>query len=202
MLDQQNKKSDHLAQILSERILRGAPAPDEKLRQDAVAREFGVSQVTVREAFLQLVSQGLAISLPRRGFCVAPLDQGAIDELQVMRLALEPVALQHSVPRLTPPQITQIEALHDACDAAETATAWEEHNRAFHNAIIAGCAMPRLIAEIANLQLLNGRHFHSRQAVRWRKRADPDHAAILSAIRDRDADRARSVMKRHLTRHF
>ena len=91
MADQQIKKSDAIAQQLSRQILHGAFQPGEKLRQDLIAREFGVSQVTVREALLQLASQGLATSLPRRGMCVAGVSQDAVAELQVMRRALEPV---------------------------------------------------------------------------------------------------------------
>ncbi len=200
MSEQQSKKSDQLAHVLSERIVRGEFQPGEKLRQDSIAREFSVSQVTVREAFTRLSSQGLVISLPRRGICIAPLDQSVVDELQVMRRALEPLALQLSVPNLTPEQIATIELIHLACNASETATDWERENRNFHIAIIEGCKMPRLIAEVSNLQLLYARHFFNHHAPRWKRRDDPDHAAILSAIKARDAKRAHTVMQRHLAR--
>lgn len=200
MSDQQIKKSDSIAQMLSERIVRGAFQPGEKLRQDLIAREFGVSQVTVREALLRLASQGLAISLPRRGMCVALMDRDAVEELRVMRHALEPVALQRSVPKLTQDQIAEIERIHHQCNAADTSQAWEEANRRFHMAIIAGCQMPRLIAQISNLQLQYAWHFNKRHTSNWRRREDPDHAAILAAIKDRDDERARAVMQRHLAR--
>ena len=109
MLDQTPKKSDDIAQQLASRIVRCEVLPGEKLRQDLVAREFGVSQVTVREAFLRLEGQGLVISLPRRGTCVASMDQKTAEELKVMRVALEPVALERSVPNLTPEQVQDIE---------------------------------------------------------------------------------------------
>lgn len=200
MSDQQITKSDGIAHKLAARIVRGGFQPGEKLRQDLIARQFGVSQVTAREALMRLSSQGLAISLPRRGMCVAPIDQAAVEELQVMRCALEPVALQRSVPHLTPEQIAQIEQIHEDCNAAETSEDWEEANRRFHMAVIAACQMPRLIAEISNLQLLYAWHFNRRHTARWRRRDDPDHAAILAAIKDRDAVRARTVMQRHLAR--
>lgn len=200
MSEQQIKKSDDIARKLSTRIVRGGIQPGEKLRQDLIAREFGVSQVTVREALLSLASQGLVIGLPRRGMCVAPMDQNAFQELRVMRRALEPVALQHSVLNLTSGQIARIEQAHDECNAAETAEDWEEANQRFHMAVIAACNMPRLITEIRNLQLLYAWHFNKRHTTKWRRRDDPDHAAILAAIKDRDAARAHAVMQRHLTR--
>lgn len=174
--------------------------PGEKLRQDLIAREFGVSQVTVREALLNLASKGLTVAVPRRGMCVAPMDQNAIQELRVMRRALEPVALLHSVPNLTTRQIALIEQVHEECDSATTAEDWEDANQRFHMAVIAACNMPRMIAEIRNLQVLYAWHFNNLHTAKWRQRADPDHAAILAAIKDRDAAKAHSVMQRHLTR--
>ncbi|MEW2915679.1 GntR family transcriptional regulator [Ruegeria sp. ANG10] len=200
MSEQQIKKSDDIAQKLLTRIVRGALKPGEKLRQDLIAREFGVSQVTVREALLNLASKGLAVAVPRRGMCVAPMDQNAIQELRVMRRALEPVALLHSVPNLTAQQIAQIEQVQEDCDSARTAEDWEDANQRFHMAVIAACNMPRMIDEIRNLQVLYTWHFNNLYTAKWRPRADPDHAAILAAIKDRDAAKAHSVMQRHLTR--
>ncbi|MCE5973185.1 GntR family transcriptional regulator [Sinirhodobacter sp. WL0062] len=200
MTDQQNIKSEQIALLLTTRIVRGEFAPGEKLLQDHIAREYGVSHVTVREAFLYLAGRGLALRLPRRGICVAPLDRSAVEELRLMRQALEPMALLHSVPHLTPAQIAHAEAMRLACDAAQTAVDWEEANRQFHMAIIAGCGMARLSEEIDNLQLLYARHFLAKHASRWKPRSDPDHQAIMSAIRERDAARASAVMQRHLAR--
>lgn len=194
------KKSAAVAKALAAKIVRGELTPGEKLRQDYIAQEHGVSQVTTREALLQLSAQGLAISIPRRGVCVAALDKGAIEEIRLMRQALEPLALQHSVAQLSPSDVTKIDTIRKECDNAETATQWEEANRAFHNAIIARCGMPRLIEEVGNLQLLYARHFFERYAETWRPRADPDHLAIVAAIKERNASKASAVLLRHLTR--
>ncbi|RNF36014.1 GntR family transcriptional regulator [Paracoccus methylarcula] len=200
MATERRKKSDHVAQTLAMEIVRGRFAPGEKLRQDRISQEFGTSHVPVREALLQLVAQGLAISLPRRGICVAPMDQTAIHELKVMRQALEPTALLHSVPNLTGEQIEAADEARLRCDAAQAVFEWEEANRSFHNLVIAGCGMPRLIEEIGKLQLLYARHFLAHHTARWRQRDDTDHQAIMSAIRARDARRASVVLQRHLSR--
>lgn len=196
----QAKKSDQISAALAARIVRGDIAPGEKLRQDEFAQEFGVSQGTVREAFMVLAAQGLAVSLPRRGMCVAEMNANAVEELALMRGALEPLALQHSVPYLGPAQIAAIEQCQRACDMATNAADWEDANRAFHMAVIAGCPMARLVGEVHNLQLLYAWHFNARLGAKWRQREDPDHAAILSAIKARDAARAAQVMRRHLAR--
>ncbi|MTH94657.1 GntR family transcriptional regulator [Roseibium sp. RKSG952] len=200
MTVQATKKSDQIAENLTSEIVKGAYAPGEKLRQDQIAQDYGASHVPVREALLKLVAQGLAVSIPRRGVCVAPLDRQAARELKVMRQALEPVALLHSVPNMTPAQILKAEDAQARCDNADTAIAREDGNRAFHMAIVAACGMPRLVEEIHNLQLLYARHFLAGLSTPWQKRTDKDHMAIMSAIRARDAQSACSVLQRHLAK--
>lgn len=194
------KSSDRLTETLTQKILRGELAPGEKLRQDHIAQEYGLSHVPVREAFLRLEAKGLAVSRPRQGMRVAPLDDAAQKEVRVMRQALEPVALAQSVPHLNEEQILRAEALRLACDEAEDIFSWEALNRDFHLATIAACAMPRLIEEVTNLQLLAARHMLHHYRERWRKRIDIDHRAIMAAIRHRDAQAAANVLERHLTR--
>ena len=194
------KSSDTLTEALALQILRGELVPGEKLRQDHIALAFGVSHVPVREALLRLEAKGLAVSRPRQGMRVAPLDAAAQKELRVMRQALEPVALAHSVPHLTEPQIAHAEDLRLRCDEASDIFEWESMNRAFHLATIAACGMPRLIEEVANLQMLAARHMLNSYRERWKKRIDIDHRAIMSAIHHRDAQAAAQVLERHLIR--
>ncbi|AGT08076.1 GntR family transcriptional regulator [Paracoccus aminophilus] len=196
----QEKSSDILTEALAQKILRGELAPGEKLRQDHIAQEFGLSHVPVREALLRLEAKGLAVSRPRQGMRVAPLDDSAQKELRVMREALEPVALAHSVPHLSAAQIAHAEGLRLACDEAEDMFTWEALNRDFHLATIAACAMPRLIEEVTKLQLLAARYMLQHYRQRWKKHIDIDHRAIMAAIRRRDAQAAAAVLERHLAR--
>ncbi|MDO6727832.1 GntR family transcriptional regulator [Cognatishimia sp. 1_MG-2023] len=192
--------SDQIMQALTEQIVRGDLVPDEKLRQDHIAKTFETSHVPVREALLRLEARGLAVSLPRRGVRVAPFDPADMQEVREMRLALEPVALRHSVMRLTPEQRAKAEDARVACDTAKDIVTWERENRRFHLAILAACGMPRLLAEVVDLQLLSARHLLATYSKNWVERTDRDHRAIMLAIHKRDVDAAVSVLQRHLTR--
>jgi DNA-binding GntR family transcriptional regulator len=192
--------SDQITQALTEQILRGTLAGDEKLRQDHIAKSFNTSHVPVREALLRLEARGLAVSQPRRGVRVAPLDPADTQEIREMRMALEPVALRYSIPRLSSAQRQEAEDARLACDSAEDVFDWERENRRFHMAILAGCGMPRLMTEIADLQLLNARHLLAGYAKHWVQRVDRDHQSIMLAITRRDVDAAVVVLQRHLSR--
>lgn len=192
--------SDGIADALTLRIVRGELAPEARLRQDHVAEEFQVSHVPVREAFLRLIAKGLAVSKPHAGVRVAPLDQTTQREVKLMRMALEPLALLHSIPNLTQEQIAQLEHLRLACDEADDIHDWEEANRAFHMGSMAACGMPRLLQDVGDLQLHGARGMLVHYRPRWKRRADPDHNALMAAIRIRDVKAALAVAERHLSR--
>jgi DNA-binding GntR family transcriptional regulator len=188
-----------IAEALGQRIISGALQPDTPLRQDHIAREFNSSHVPVREAFRQLEAQHLVIAVPRRGVRVAPLDANSVKEIAEMRAALEVVALRNAAPRLTRTHLAQIElALIDG-DNAETIQMFEAANRAFHQALVAPCAMPRLLASLDGLQLANSRLvFATAHSAGWQPRSNQDHRLILQALRMRNVDQACNLLTRHI----
>ncbi|WP_407121606.1 GntR family transcriptional regulator [Bradyrhizobium sp. STM 3561] len=188
-----------IADSIAERIISGALEPGAPLRQDHVAREFNSSHVPVREAFRQLEAQHLVVAVPRGGVRVAPLDTRSVKEIAEMRAALEVVALRHSGPRLTIGHLTQIELALIQGDNAKTVEEFEMANRAFHQALIAPCGMPRLLASLDGLQLANSRLvFAMARSVGWRPRSNQDHRLILQALRTRNLDQACNLLTRHI----
>lgn len=189
-----------IADEIGRRIIRGELIPGERLRQEYVAAEFNVSHVPVREAMLKLAARGLVVTQHNKGVQVAPLDPMAHRELKLMRLALEPLTLLHSVPHLTPAQIRKADDLRRACDQAENIYEWEELNRAFHMQIYAACDMPRLLETVENMQNLAARYILIHYRNRWRPRVDNDHHGIIAAIHHKDARTASLILERHLQR--
>jgi DNA-binding GntR family transcriptional regulator len=63
--------------------------PGERLPLEDLAARFGVSLTPVRHALRRLESEGLVVSLPRRGSRVAPLSVDELEEIQAIRLGLE-----------------------------------------------------------------------------------------------------------------
>ncbi|UPK38550.1 GntR family transcriptional regulator [Bradyrhizobium sp. 186] len=196
--DESATTASRIAQVIGERIISGALHPDLPLRQDHIAREFSSSHVPVREAFRQLEAQHLVVAVPRRGVRVAPLDTNSVKEIAEMRAALEVVALRNAAPKLTPSHLARIELALIEADNAETIQEFEAANRAFHHALVAPCAMPRLLASLDELQLANSRLVFAMGSAGWRPRSNQDHRLILQALRTRDVDQACSLLARHI----
>lgn len=188
-----------IAESIGDRIISGTLQPGAPLRQDHVAREFNSSHVPVREAFRQLQAQHLVVAVPRRGVRVAPLDVNSVKEIAEMRAALEVVALRNSAPRLTSVHLARIELALIEGDNAQSIEEFEKANRAFHQALVAPCAMPRLLASLDGLQLANSRLvFAMARSAGWRPRSNQDHRLILQALRARNLDQACSLLARHI----
>nr|WP_088930749.1 GntR family transcriptional regulator [Bradyrhizobium sp. WSM4349] len=188
-----------IAESIGERIISGAIQPDAPLRQDHVAREFNSSHVPVREAFRQLEAQHLVVAVPRRGVRVAPLDTNSVKEIAEMRAALEVVALRNAAPKFTSTHLARIELALIEGDNAQTIQDFEMANRAFHQALVAPCAMPRLLASLDGLQLANSRLvFAMARNAGGRPRSNQDHRLILQALRARNVDQACNLLARHI----
>jgi DNA-binding GntR family transcriptional regulator len=197
--DENSTIAVRIAETIAEQIIAGTLRPDMPLRQDHVAREFNSSHVPVREAFRQLEAQHLVVALPRRGVRVAPLDANSIREISEMRAALEVVALRHAAPRLTPAHLAGIELALIEGDNAETLQEFEIANRAFHQALVTPCGMPRLLASLDGLQRANSRMvFAMARSSGWRPRSNQDHRLILAALRARNIEQACGLLARHI----
>ncbi|MCK1641411.1 GntR family transcriptional regulator [Bradyrhizobium sp. 157] len=197
--DENTTIAQHIAGSIGERIISGALQPDAPLRQDHLAREFNSSHVPVREAFRQLEAQHLVVAMPRRGVRVAPLDANSVKEIAEMRAALEVVALRNAAPKLTSSHLARIEFALIEGDNAQTIQDFEMANRAFHQALVAPCAMPRLLASLEGLQLANSRLvFAMARSSGWQPRSNQDHRLILQALRARNVDQACNLLARHI----
>lgn len=190
---------DRIAQALLGRILHGEFAPQQRLRQDDLAREFAVSQGTMREAFRRLEAMRLVESLPRRGVRVAALDAAAEREIAAMRGALEVLALRSIVRPPGRDHLRALEVVLRRADAAPDVFENEAANREFHVGLARPCGMPRLIAAIAELNLAYSCHvFASARGTPWKPRYNFDHWRIFEAYARADLDQASALLARHI----
>ena len=198
-IDVDQSVSGRIAQALADRIIRGDLSPGSRLMQDHLAEEFAASHVPVREAFRKLEAQGLVISKPRCGVRVSEIEPDVVLEVSEMRAALEGLALHHALPRLHAGDFEVAQQALVRCDGSNEIAEWEAANRRFHLAIIAPCAMPRLLASITDLHRSDARFlFATWKQLDWQPRSDTEHRAILDALRRGDGERARALLEAHI----
>lgn len=191
-------------QVLSELrrvIASGEVPPGSPIPLDDVAAFFGVSLIPVREALKTLLGEGLLEHQPRLGYTVTQLSPAEIDELYVVRGALEAAALDAAVHNAGAADHERAARAHarmgEAVEAAD-AEGFQRASREFHMALLEPCRMPRLLhmLDIAwNVTEPVQTMMRVTDAERAHMRAD--HEEMLAAFVARDADRLRETAQAH-----
>lgn len=191
--------AQRIAETLIERIVAGELPPGLPLRQDHIAAEFGASHVPAREALQYVRAQGLAVSEPRRGIRVAPMDATHQQEVIEMRAALELLAFRHAGKQFSARHLSLIESAVAAGEEARSIVEWERANREFHAALVAPCPMKWLLSLLEQLRLAHSRIVIAMErSAGWLPRSNHDHRQIFVAIKARDLHRATLLLTQHL----
>ncbi len=143
------------ADVVRRRILSGEMKPGDRLREEQLARELGISRPPLREAFRLLQSEGLIESLNRRGFIVAPLREQDAWEIATLRSALERTAMELALP-VAPKNLLEcqeaIKAMREAAKANDS-TAFVETSFRFHLSVVKLAGHNRLTNAYKSLYL-------------------------------------------------
>jgi DNA-binding GntR family transcriptional regulator len=184
--------------ILSDRI-----HPGERLAEEHLAKEMGVSRTPVREALHKLESEGLIKALETRGFIVSKDSREEVEELFDMRAILEGYGLRVISEKVSENLLEQLNGfIEKAEDALRRKQIREifKWNTQFHD------TLHRMLAEKKRLHrlLVNVRKY----VLRYRentlqypdggRRALDGHRKIVMALRLKDPDLCERVMREHI----
>lgn len=191
-----------VAEALRQRILSGALAPGVQLRQDALAEEFGISRIPIREALLQLEAGGLVKIVPHRGAVVSGLSIEEVEDIFQLRVSLEPQLLILSARHLTPDDFSELRALREEYGAAlkaGTVETWGELNRRFHLGLLRHAGRPRSLSIIAGLLQDCDRPTRLQLSVTGDvARADLEHTTILDLCEAGEIVAAANLLRIHV----
>lgn len=176
--------------------------PGAKLVVRTLAEQLELSPTPVKEALTTLAKEGLVRSISHRGFFVAALDAGDVEEIFDIRELLEGLAVGLVAPRATPELVSRLSALIDRQTLVGREGDYERYgdlDMTFHRLIWQESGNGRLL-EIAESLTGQVRLLISTSAkVPGRlERSLGEHRRIVHSIAERDAGGAREVMKEHV----
>lgn len=195
-----------LSKVVSEqirgRILDGRLRPGERLIEDRLSAELGVSRVPVREALFGLAREGLVRLAPNRGASVASVTSEQLAELVEVRSLLESLNARLAARRHDPDIVALLQdTLQRGNDAAHSGTTEElaRLNAEFHERLAVASRnsvlsdIMRSLRERTSLAFsINGR---ARAREDWK-----EHAGILAAVIDGDSELAALLASRHVNK--
>ncbi len=192
-----------VADKLRDQIIRGEIPEGAQLRQDAIANQFQVSRIPVREALRQLDAEGLIAIVPNRGAVVPALSPDDIEELFSIRALLEPEVLKLSIPHLTEDDFAEADAVLRKyvieLRQDDHVSAWGRLNWQFHSILYSRANQPRFMAIIRNVNN-NGERYTRLQLylTHGMKRANKEHHQILEFCCQRDVTQACKLLRQHI----
>ena len=183
------------------RILTCEFAPGEIVSEGSLASRFDVSKTPIREALVQLSSEGLVVALPRLGYQVAPITVRDVSELFELREIVEGSAIELACDRIEDLELQELrdflETSHVASEDLDGASV-VRLNRQFHHRLAATSKNSRLVQIVDRLLDDLERVFYLGASIRNISReVKQEHQEILEAVATGDAERARQLMINH-----
>lgn len=200
------KKPLPLAKIalksLRDSILSGKLVPNETYNEIALAKKLGISRTPVREALLELSSQGLITFLPRVGVRINHFTEQDVKEIFELRKAIELFAvakvskdfLNHDFASLEATLQSQREAIKK-----ENFLAFLNVDREFHLTFTRLTNNKRLLTTLENIrdmiQVMSVRAL----AIEIRaKEVVEEHEKVIEAVKKGLSEKAVQEMEKHL----
>ncbi len=200
--------SQQISDYLRAAIVQGTIKPNQRLVEETLAQELGVSRTPVREALRRLEAEGLIEFEAQKGARVRPVSADELAELYDLRILLEGHAARLAAKKITPAELDALRGinqqflaiLHQADTRGQQVQQLIELNQEFHTQILhvtRNRHLIRIAKSLLESNALYGVYYYHDEA---KSRASyQDHLEILDALEHHHAARAEQLMCTHLS---
>jgi len=181
-------------------ILKNELKPGEKLLQEKLASQLGVSRTPLLKALQMLEHELLVESIPRRGMYVKKLSVDEMNEIYEVREAFECMAVKLTIRKLTPAKLEKLKKKWQPFvnNSNIDFKAYQAADESFHS----------LLFELAGNQVLKKAFdlsfIHSRVIQMGLMRPPevtlPEHLQLLEAIEQKNENLAVQLMSQHISK--
>lgn len=205
-LGARHENLDHQAYlILKEMINDRRLAPGDKISQEKLAKELGISRTPLIGALKFLEKEKLVEAKPRRGFFVRAFNQKEMISIFELREVLEGLAARRAASEITDPQVCQLRSYFSEFTENKPITDYRNYcreDRKFHNFVteIAAREFLESILSTYNIISFSYQQVESEGLVRSPDETLAEHLAIIDAICSRDPQTAETMMRDHFKR--
>ncbi|MCB9420492.1 MAG: GntR family transcriptional regulator [Ardenticatenaceae bacterium] len=186
---------------IRERIITLALAPGAAINPQALAGELDLGLTAVQEALKLLVHDDLVVVTPRHGLYVADVTLTDLEQISETRLSLEPLCARLAAQRATADDLAVLDALCAAqkgIDGGDGRSLFDLDHK-FHQAIAQAAHNKYLARTLEHFFGLSQRLWYlALPHLDFLATAVDEHLNLVTAVRDKDADRAAQIMHDHV----
>jgi DNA-binding GntR family transcriptional regulator len=197
--------ADRIFLRMRQAIVEGEIAAGSKISEPELAKAYGISRSSLREAMGRLEACNLVSRKPNVGARVVTITKEQLLEIYEVREALEGMAARLAAINMDAEEINKLRELliyHKKQLEQEQGKAYfqKEGDLDFHYRIIQGSKNERLIGLLCNDLYYQIRLYRYQFGMRSQRasRAFIEHQYIVDAIENRDGELAESLMRSHI----
>ena len=177
--------------------------PGEKIPQEKLARDLGISRTPLVNALKVLEREKLVQSIPRRGFFVRLFTLQEMISIFELREVLEGLAARRAAYNITEKEILQLKGFFKdfaAFQDIKKIKAYAEEDRRFHHFLldIGAKEFLKSILETYNIIIYSYQVMAPEGLIQSPDESIRDHLAVIDAVARRDGESAEKLMRRHL----
>lgn len=197
MINKFKSLKDHVYDYIADQIAVGNLRPEEKINEASICEELSISRTPVREALIQLSSEGILDNVPRKGFVVKSLTEKEAQDLYVIIGNLDGLVMILASPRLTEKDFHDMQFYIDSMDLAINSKNYEMYmaqQKAFHQVYTAKCGNDALIDYLEKMKnkFIKGSYADESETTveKTLKETNTEHQHILNLLKEGKAEKA------------
>jgi DNA-binding GntR family transcriptional regulator len=198
------RKQDWAYEQVREWIISNKLKPGERIDQEKLATELGISRIPLRQGLGRLISEGLIRDNPHRQWVVTELTKGDVRDIYSGREVLEALLAAEAAINATDEDLA---AMGDALDQQEALLAeggiedFRKADRVFHDVLYLAARMPKTLAALNGLFTMSDRYIRIYQSDASRAAASlAEHREIFAAVVAHDSARVADLVRAHVSR--
>ena len=197
--------SDRIFEQLQTAIVKGEIPPGSKISEPELAKSYGISRGTLREALSRLEERYLVVRSPNHGARVVTLSYEELIDIYQVREALGGMSCSLAAERMTEDEIADLKRLldeHERSINEDQGLSYyqQEGEFDFHYRILQGSRNRKV------LSILDGGLYQLMRMYRYQFSASSprpyqalrEHRRIVEALEERDSELADLLMRRHI----
>ena len=192
-------KTALVAEYIRRGIIEGQLRPKERLQEERIAEQLGVSTTPVREALYQVEVEGLVSRIPHRGVVVTALPVEDANDLVILQTTLQSLVVRMNIPKMDREEIQLLKKLHEEmkdCFKNQHFSEMRWLDYKFHMLLCGVTRLPWLTRVISGLWV----HFPARgfeEIPGFANQSIQHHSRILTAAGKKDVEGVISIIKKH-----
>lgn len=194
--------ADDIYEQLLQAITQGTIAPQDRLVQERLAAQLGVSRTPLREALLRLEQEGMLVRAGRAGFELRKITETEVEQIYGARQAIEGHAARFLAEYGRAEDFAKIEELIDAEERRELVSVddYYHSSRRVHREFAVHTHNPYLVEMFDSLwnRAMSFHVYATTMPMDALAESIREHRDLLASIRSSDGARASELMRQHI----